>query len=89
MELNPKLSPKRVSSLLLTDLLALLNDCGGKIDNWWIGNPFYLIFKFNNSHFELVPSDLKHFQRLLPYWIAEWFRIQQRNNCLTLYTKGI
>lgn len=33
MELNPKLSPKRVSSLLLTDLLALLNDCGGKIDN--------------------------------------------------------
>ena len=47
MELNPKLSPKRVSSLLLTDLLALLNDCGGKIDNWWINNPFYLIFKLN------------------------------------------
>lgn len=34
MELNPKLSPKRVCSLLLTDLLALLNDCGGKIDSW-------------------------------------------------------
>jgi aspartyl-tRNA(Asn)/glutamyl-tRNA(Gln) amidotransferase subunit B len=34
MELNPKLSPKRVSSLLLTDLLAILNDCGRKIDSW-------------------------------------------------------